>query len=433
MHLGSLSVRLAAMAGIVAMAIAIGGGPWWPVAMLLAVAVSLQFGATWASRRELNTLKRRLARHEAIHEATDDMVMTMDGAGHLIQANRRARRELPLLIDRVVEPGEPLRPYLHALFGPACDRLIDGMELRGKGQVEESFDTCVGRRSFRMTMLEEGDGCTLCITDVTAQHDRWEAQRDQEREAERLANVESLHRLQRDFINTASHELQTPLTPLRLQARILRARAGSYLKEKDLNAIEVIERNTERMARLVEDILEVVRLENGRLPITIEPMDLGHVASGVVTDHQPVAAARGVSIEYHGPDRLHGDGDAVRIEQVIGNLVNNAIKFSDDGDVVRVGLSELDGVATITVRDEGAGMDAEEVAGLFQPFSQFHQDVRPGHGTGLGLAICHGILEAMGGVISAHSDGRGRGSMFTIQLPLIHTEGAVEMPLPVAN
>ncbi len=400
---------------------------WWPlvaIAVVLATVASLHVVSLHRILREQAV---RLRQQFAIRDATHDMVLVMDHEGRLLECNQQARRHLPGYLGHEVQVGAPLRAPLQALLGDAWQELQDGVMRSGSGQCEDAFDTQTGRRAFRMTLVRESEGCILVITDVTVQHEAWEAEREREREAARMENLESLHRLQRDFINTASHELQTPLTPLRLQARILRARAGSYLKEKDLHAIEVIERNTERMARLVEDVLEVVRLENGRLPITIEPMDLGHVVQSTVTDHLGVAMEKGVDMEFHGPEELMGCGDAFRIGQVVGNLLNNAIKFSDAGDVVRVGLSAHDGLVTITVRDEGAGMDPDEVQGLFQPFHQFHQDVRPGHGTGLGLAICQGIMDAMGGHISAHSDGRGLGAVFTLQLPL-----NLEMP-PTAS
>jgi PAS domain S-box-containing protein len=221
-----------------------------------------------------------------------------------------------------------------------------------------------------------------------------------------------------EFLGMLSHELRNPLAPIRNSTYILRhARPGS---EQAQRAQNVIERQTQHLTRLVDDLLDVTRIARGKIELRRERVDLRDVVRRTAEDHRSVIESRGVTFRVDVPGaNVWVDIDQTRLAQAIGNLLQNAAKFTRQGDSVMLSV-EFDGTtADIRVEDSGSGIDAELLPRLFTAFVQGERTLaRTQGGLGLGLAHVKGIVELHGGTVSAESAGTGHGSQFTIRLPV---------------
>ncbi|HEV8586769.1 MAG TPA: ATP-binding protein [Methylomirabilota bacterium] len=249
------------------------------------------------------------------------------------------------------------------------------------------------------------------------------------REQAARAEFEATNRSKDDFLATLSHELRTPLTAMLGWVRMMRsARLGP---EQTARALETIERNTVWQAKLIDDLLDVSRIISGKMQLDRQPVDVVAVVGEAIETLRRDAEAKGVRLEVTlEPGAAIVHGDAVRLAQVVANLVSNAIKFTAAGGRVGVELARPPGEAVLRVRDTGAGI---EPALLPHVFDRFRQGGRGGGGLGLGLAIVRHIVSLHGGRVEAHSDGPGRGATFTVTLPLsVEPRAAIVTALPRA-
>jgi signal transduction histidine kinase len=222
-------------------------------------------------------------------------------------------------------------------------------------------------------------------------------------------------KLQREFINIAAHELRTPLQPILGLSQILESQFGERSEE-----MKVIARNARRLERLTQDILDVSKIESGALTLNIQAMDLDEAISSVIIDYRnnladairtENAKKEKVKIKYE-PKKLMVKGDRERIQQVMSNLINNALRFTKEGAII-VETQAIDGLAQITVKDTGSGIDPEIMPRLFQKFV-----TKSEKGTGLGLYISNSIIQAHGGKMWAENNADGKGATFTFTLPI---------------
>ncbi|MFC1638858.1 ATP-binding protein [Patescibacteria group bacterium] len=239
-----------------------------------------------------------------------------------------------------------------------------------------------------------------------------------------LEDLQEVDRMKDDFLNVSSHEMKTPLIPIKTQAQLLLRGAYGKLNAKQKHAVEMILSNEESERRIVQDVLDISKLRSNKLALAIEPFALNDVVAETVQGYAEIAAKCGLTLEMNvPPDRIVVNADLVRIGQVLRNLIDNAIKFTDEGSV-HVTLTQEGGRAVITVEDTGIGMSEDTLGKLFTPFFQVTQKAkRKRGGTGLGLSICKGIVEAHGGEIRVSSEGLGKGSTVTVSLPVAATEG----------
>ncbi len=231
------------------------------------------------------------------------------------------------------------------------------------------------------------------------------------------AGLLELDRLKSEFVSMVSHELKTPLTSMKISMDVMKSLSGS---EKDLRTrdemLAIIDRSIERQKRLVNDLLDISRIETGNLKLSLEPVNLYDIIRESVGSMRKIAEEAGIPIRID----LHGesptiDGDRDRLVQVFVNLIGNALKFTKEGEI-QIWARMVDGHPEIRVSDTGIGIPPEELDLIFDKFHQVDSGLtREVGGTGLGLAICKGIIEGHGGSVRAESE-VGRGSTFVIVL-----------------
>jgi signal transduction histidine kinase/ActR/RegA family two-component response regulator len=247
------------------------------------------------------------------------------------------------------------------------------------------------------------------------------------------AAAEEANRLKDEFLATLSHELRTPLNAILGWSHVLLT--DSLPPERAKHALEIVNRNAALQAQLIEDILDISRIIKGKLEIERRPMNVGLALTTVLEGVMPAAAAKQIQLTHEIPGRLPPiEGDAKRLQQVFGNIVSNAIKFTPQGGRISAQCSVDGDSITIDVRDSGVGIEPALLPFIFDRFRQGDsRSTRKHGGLGLGLAIANHLLEQHGGDMRAHSDGPGRGTRFEVRLPLaltMNSQAEVGSPVP---
>lgn len=255
---------------------------------------------------------------------------------------------------------------------------------------------------------------------VLAFEERDRAEKDLlERERSARAQAEEANRMKDEFLATISHELRTPLNAiLGWSSLLLTATHDEATRQK---ALVTIERNARAQARIVEDILDVSRIVSGKLALDIARVEVGAVVRAAVDVLRPAAQAKSVRLETDiaEEDALALAADAGRLQQVVWNLLSNAIRYTPSGGTVSVSARRDGTSVVIEVRDTGIGIPSEHLPGIFERFRQVDSSTTRKHGgLGLGLAIVRHLVELHGGTVQAESGGQGKGATFTVSLPV---------------
>jgi PAS domain S-box-containing protein len=236
--------------------------------------------------------------------------------------------------------------------------------------------------------------------------------------------LEESSRRKDEFLATLSHELRTPMTAVLGWARMLKL---GLSENEAREAIEAIEKSASIQARLIDDVLDVSRVTAGKLTLTPHPIDLAAVLHAALTTVHPAASAKNIEIlSSISPVLPMVSGDEGRLQQVIWNLLANAVKFTPRGGTITVRLSQIGSNLRLTVHDTGKGIDPGFIPYVFEAFRQEDSSTTRSHsGIGLGLSIVKSLVELHGGSITAASDGRGRGATFTVELPVLESMSTV--------
>ncbi len=249
-----------------------------------------------------------------------------------------------------------------------------------------------------------------------------------------ISQRHALERMKDEFISTVSHELRTPLTSIRGALGLLSAGVLGEMNEKAAHLLRIAVTNTDRLVRLINDILDLERMESGRAPLHFRNCDLAELVKQAMETMAPMADAAGVKvISILEPLRLDADSD--RVLQVLTNLLSNGIKFSPAGSAIHISAdtSEATGMMTLRVVDAGRGIPADKLESVFDRFQQVDvADARQKGGTGLGLAICRSIVQQHGGNIWAERNPTS-GVTFAMQLPRSHATATTDMPILLAK
>ena len=275
-----------------------------------------------------------------------------------------------------------------------------------------------GRVLGTLTVIED-------VTERVAREAELQAQVDARtralaREKAAREEAEEANRLKDEFLATVSHELRTPLTAILGWSNMLLARRGD--EEMLDRGLEIIHRNAQAQNQLISDLLDVSRIISGKLRLDLRTVDLPAIIEAAVEATRPAAEAKGVRLTTALDPRSGPiNGDADRLQQVVWNLLTNAIKFTDAGGEIQVRLGSVDTRVEITVQDSGIGIAPEFLPHIFDRFRQADPGTNRVHGgMGLGLSIVRQLVELHGGTVRAASAGEGQGATFTVSLPFVN-------------
>jgi len=374
----------------------------------------------------MQSATQELMRSERINRSildnSGDCIQILEPDGQLVSMNRAGARLME--VDDVKRFS--LRPWVDVWSQSAAlagDALADAVNV-GEGRFHGYCLTARGTPKWwdvlATPIRDESGEVTKLLSisrDITEQK-RADEERNQLLERERQARSDAEHATQMkdEFLATLSHELRTPLNSIVGWVGVLKQ---DQSRETLRKAIDVIDRNSRRQAQMIDDLLDVSRIVSGKLPLDVQPVNLVSVIEDVVASGQPTADAKGVRLTMTLEGTADVKGDPTRLQQMVWNLVSNAIKFSNRDGLVQVVLRVLDDSAYIDVIDEGQGIAPELLPHLFERFQQGDSSSTRKHGgLGLGLAIVKNLAEMHGGSVSVSSNGTGRGSTFSVVLPI---------------
>jgi PAS domain S-box-containing protein len=383
-------------------------------------------------------LNRRNKELQAIFDiAPVGIAVARDADCDFISAN-------PALAEMLgVKPGDNISmnpanaagvPYKHLKKGrelsadelPMQRAVAEGRPILGEEiDIQRADGRIVTIYSYAAPVFDEDGRVVSCIAAQVDITDRKKREREREHrfdiEQALRKEAEEANRLKDEFLATVSHELRTPLNSIQGWVSILRRGDDSLTEQTRARALESIERGARAQSQLIEDLLDVSRIISGKLHLQVKPVELAAVISSAVETLSPAAEAKGIDLRVRisdGGSPVSGDPD--RLQQIVWNLLSNAIKFTDRGGRVDIVLRFDADEAEITVSDTGKGIDPEFLPFVFDRFRQADGSItRHFTGLGLGLSIVKHLVELHGGSVQAHSEGKGRGSVFSVRLPLI--------------
>src|SRR6059036_1951808 len=377
--------------------------------------------------RDMRELDKARAYAESLIKNAPDPVFVSDLEGKILQANDAVSALLGFRPDELLEQSLSrfISPEETREFTAALREVVERGVTRNARLNPRSASGEVIPTTLNASALRDPDGTVIGAIGILRDMRAYEmVVRDLEESRRKLDDA---NRAKDEFLATLSHELRTPLNAILGWVRLLRS--GTLDPASAHRGPEVIERNTRVLAQLIEDLLDVSRIITGKLHLEARPINLASVIVAAMEAVQTAADAKGIRLEasldpYLGP--VSADPD--RLQQVVWNLLTNAIKFTTTSGRVDVRLEPADSLARITVSDTGKGIRSELLPFVFDRFRQGETSVSRRHGgLGLGLAIVRHIIELHGGIVRAESPGDGRGATFTVELPLIATSiGTVE-------
>ncbi|MDQ2990313.1 MAG: ATP-binding protein [Pseudomonadota bacterium] len=237
------------------------------------------------------------------------------------------------------------------------------------------------------------------------------------------------HRRKDEFLATLAHELRNPLAPLRNALEVIRLKQGAGTEP--LWGFDIIDRQTRQLTHLVDDLMDVSRITQGRVQLRRTACDLVAIVKAAIADSRSLIEAAGHRLDVDFPPQpVWVDADEVRLTQVVNNLLTNAAKYTPDGGTIAVAVVRHAGEVAVSVKDSGIGIPADALSNVFMMFSQLQPALeRSQGGLGIGLALVRGLVELHGGRIRAASAGIGHGSVFIVELPVLEEALAPELPV----
>ena len=358
-----------------------------------------------------DALRRSEALYRAIGESIDFGVWICDADGRNVYASKSYLDLVGMTQEECSEFG-----WGDALHPEDRERTIAAWkECARTGStwdIEHRFRGVDGRWHpilARGVPVRDEDGRIIGWTGINLDISRLKQAEERLREADRRKD---------EFLATLAHELRNPLAPIRNAVHLVQHKGPP--DSELLWASRIIDRQVSQMARLLDDLLDLSRVELDKLDLLHERVTIGAILESALETSRPMleAGRHALEVSLHAADAVVL-GDHMRLAQVFANLVNNAAKYTDSGGRIRITAERDTTVVVVRVRDDGIGFRPDEASGLFEMFSQTESArAKSGGGLGIGLALVRGLVEKHGGKVSAHSDGPGRGSEFTVVLPL---------------
>jgi PAS domain S-box-containing protein len=369
------------------------------------------------------TEKKRLERDAqwlaAIVESSDDAIISKDLDGIVTSWNRGAQRMFGFEASEMI--GHSIRKLIpRDLHGEEDDVLA---RLR-RGEPIEHYETVRCRKdgtlfpiSLTVSPIRAADGKVIGASKIARDiSDKRQAENERQR---LLRMAQEASQLKDEFLATLSHELRTPLNAVLGYIRMMRS--GLLSPEKQNKALETVARNATSLTQIVEDVLDVSRIISGKVRLNIQAVEMPEIVREAMDTVRPAADAKGVHLDTV-VDRQATtvSGDPERLQQIMWNLLSNAVKFTGSGGRIEVRLARLDSHVEVTVSDTGMGIAPEFLPHVFERFRQADPGIsREFGGLGLGLAITRHLVELQGGLVSASSEGRGKGTTFRVELPVM--------------
>jgi PAS domain S-box-containing protein len=382
------------------------------------------------------TLRTSEEWYRRIVDTAHEGIWVLDAQARTQYVNWRMAEMLGYSVDEI--QGRALFDFVHMEEEPGARRLLDRLKNGINGQRDLRFsrkdDTELWVSTSASAILNDrGEyvGALAMVTDVS---ERRRLEEELRLWAEELTEA---GRRKDEFLAMLAHELRNPLGAIRNALQVLHTPQAN--PSARARAMDVVERQVAHQARMVDDLLDVSRITRGRVELRPDLLDVARLARDTAEDYRAQVERASLELRVSLPEQpVLVTGDRTRLAQVIGNLLHNAVKFSNSGGAIEVSVAtsapgETDGMvsgwAEIRIRDNGIGIDGATLARVFEPFVQADRSLdRSRGGLGLGLALVKGLVELHGGRVSAASPGHGRGSVFEIRLPV-----AEASPLPAAN
>jgi len=349
-----------------------------------------------------------------------DAIIALDAADVVTAWNRAAEQTLGYDADQVLGRDAT---SLVAWPRPLTEALVKARTASEPLVTDLRVGTQAGERHIKASVSAVRDDDGRYIGAAISMHDVTAAALALAAEQAARAQAEQVSRMKDEFLATVSHELRTPLSAVLSWAQVLQMRKGDADYQQ---GVEAIQRNARLQAQLIDDLLDVARIMSGQPFLDIQPLSIVEVAERAVGVVSAAATAKDIRIvKFYDEHMPIVHGDAKRLQQVLWNLLANAVKFTPRGGRVELRIARAGSCIEITVRDTGQGIEADFLPYLFERFRQSDASIRRKHGgLGLGLAIVKQLVELHGGTVAGASEGPGRGAVFSVHLPI----GAVLKP-----
>ncbi len=363
------------------------------------------------------------AKSQAILEAIADGVMVTDAAGQVILFNAAAARILGTLRETMLEQNIKDISGLYGAAGSSWAALVADWQARGVDEgrpfVEERLeieDRIVSVHLAPVHLHNDFLGTVSVFRDIT---------RDVE-----------VARMKSDFVSVVSHELRTPMTAIKGFVDLLLLGAAGNISQQQRHFLTIIKSNVDRLATLVSELLDLDKIETGRMRLELEPIFISDVIKSVLDSLLGKIKEKGLELTTEVPDKLSPViGDRNRLIQILTNLVANAYQYTPSGGQIHIKVEQREPILQVTVSDTGIGISDEDQTKIFRRFFRAeHPVVRDSEGTGLGLPIVRSLVELHGGKVEVHSlPGKGSEFAFTLPLPSSRDEGLAETPGDVTS
>lgn len=387
------------------------------IAFLVAISSAVRASDSAIRVRAESALRQEEERYRNLVESSPDGIVLVSG-GRIVYANLAAARLFAAERPEQLVGLSPLEDLVVPEHVEVVQQRMQAIEQDGERTT--ALEIRVRRLDGKVLDVEVMGGPAIhdgkpadqtIVRDITA---RKEAQIA----LQQIEKLQEVNALKTQLLNMASHELNTPIAALRLQIHMLKMGGALEQDPRKAKAITLLDRNVDRLATLVKDVLDVARMQSGQLKVRREHVDLKALVEEASELYAQPYIEKGVNLSVGSPP-VNAIADPQRITQVLVNLLSNALKFTPAGGTVRVVVEEDTDMAMVRVIDSGKGLTREQIDRLFQPFSQVHDTATETKGgTGLGLHISRGLIEQHGGRIWCESDGPGTGTTFAFTLPL---------------
>ena len=365
-------------------------------------------------------------KYRSLYENSPDLYRTINKEGIILNCNKSYAEHLGYTKKEIIGKS-----------------IFEHISKEGESEMRDSFETWkkTGRVLNREVRLKRKDGTTFPalisannlydaagelvgsdtnIRDITEMYNAQKAVQEKQRIIiKQYEELKKLDLAKSEFMYMTSHELKTPLVPIKSYTDMLLSGKFGSIKEEQRKALKTVMSNTDSLLRLVSDLLDIQKIELGKLKLDKKIYDLSKIITLSVSNIKPIAKKQNISITTDLQENIFCSCDKTRIEQVLSNLISNAIKYTKKNGKIHVKLDSNSFNAKVVVKDNGAGIQKEKLDEIFIKFYQIDSSLtRETGGTGLGLSVCKGIIENHDGKIWAESEGRDKGIEIHILLPL---------------